>query len=307
MKFKKRYLQEMDDTINELFGALSKNANEITPKDAFEYSGDQNLDDQNAKSLLNFATRNNIPGNKLRDVAANLASGVGKTMDDREALNIYDKATSGPLEKHEAHALQNFFTRHDTSQNPQVDNLMRGLGKNPTRHEITEHFKKLIEKGEIPEEERSFVKRHLLEKMDHVKGIKRHAYKLYPSVMYGKNAPDDLLDIAREARIEKFGSDDPEEIIIKMARDSGDLKYEDPGEFLVQNEGTLQQLDQARATWKESNPGVTFDSWLKENDPETYEKMKNLNDEIKRIDKWQEKYKWLQKNTKSIYDRLNNI
>ncbi len=277
MGFKERYLEEYDEMLGELFNKITNTGDSpttIDAKEAFNTLHSSAPTESQSKNLLNFVTSNKIPGSQINNTLANMAAGVGKNMDDSEALDIYNKSEQGQNSIPQSHALQNFFERRNTSDNTQLDNLMRGIGKNPNPIEQQQHFMKLLKSGDIPPEEEGFVRRKLSSGFDNIKtledlkGTDGESY-LYPSLGYGPGIPDQLKDIASNLRAERFGEDDPHKIIEAIARENGDLKYDSAEDYLNQNEALFTQIDQLRQEYRNNgDQSIPFNTWMKQNYPD---------------------------------------
>ncbi len=96
--------------------------------------------EEEARNAFHFMKANNINPFGAKNTISNLASGVGKTMDSDEALGIYNKAEQGSNTIPNSHALQNFFERRKSSTNPELNNLVLGLGKDPSSEKVNDYL-----------------------------------------------------------------------------------------------------------------------------------------------------------------------
>jgi len=108
--------------------------------------------DEESKNAFHFMKANNINPFGAKDTVANIASGVGKTMDSNEAFDLYNKAEQGSNTIPNSHALQNFFEKNKTSDNYHMNSLMHGYGKevddSQMRNLVSQGFNNKLDQGQ---------------------------------------------------------------------------------------------------------------------------------------------------------------
>jgi hypothetical protein len=280
MLFKKRYLTEMDDTINELFHAVSGDSKGVDASQAFQLSQQKELSEPQAGSLLKFATGNHIEPSQLTNTAANMASGVGKEMDGNEALDVYNRGEAGQLKNHESHALQNYFENRHNSENFKVDSLMQGLGKNPSGNDLDKYLSN-------PDGNSDFAERILSKNIGSVKSPMDLA-SIYPSID-NPNMTDEAKQMAENIRMEKFETNDPLKIAHKLARESGDFPYSSIEEYRERYDPSLQLLAQAQNEYVQSESNLTQEEWLRENYPKEMKDIDKMMSESRQVNDWKDK------------------
>jgi len=259
MGFKERYLEEDEDL-------------QQAAEHAFNTYIQKSPPEEDSKETVDFLLKQKINPAGARTTLANLASGVGKNMDSDEALSIYNKAESGKNTIANSYSLQDFFEKNTNSSNPQVDNLMRGLGKNPDGFQMSDETIDIIKQKEFTPENNSFVKRYFNQRFGDNTGVLQDD-EVYPAIsLYGKFGPQEIRDIASEWRAEKFGEDDPSTIVYKHALETGKFPYESPEEFDMKHESVMTQLQNELQNFinnggKESD----FRDYIQKNDPELFE------------------------------------
>jgi hypothetical protein len=318
MKFRQRYLQENDDLINGLFGAISHNAPDINHTSAIDLSHRDNLDDKSAGSLLKYITHHNTDLDGLKNaVAANSGNDINKiaTLDNNSSNLLSSNISS---DKNQPISIDNTLSQSDSSTgenssedqyngNPMVDTGRPG--ENSPDYEKKDYIQDLLKKDEASDEDIEFAKKHFAEKMSDVNKFSENISDLYPSQFYSdtESAPDWLLKAAHEARVEKYGTDDPQKIVEILARQRGDLKYENVTDYLTQHEYLFTQLDQAKNQYNSSQPEVPFNNWLKDTDPQLANEYQEFNDEGQLLQDLDRRARNASKMTADIYKRLNNL
>jgi hypothetical protein len=304
MKFRQRYLQENDDLINGLFGAISHNAPDINHTSAIDLSHRDNLDDKSAGSLLKYITHHNTDLDSLKNaVAANSGNDINKIATlDNNSSNLL----SSNLSRSDS------STGENSSEDRYNDNPMRDTGRpgvNAPDYVKKDYIQDLLKKDEVSDEDIEFAKKHFAERMSDADRFDEDISDLYPSQFYSdtESAPDWLLKAAHEARVEKYGTDDPQKIVEILARQRGDLKYENMADYLTQHESLFTQLDQAINQYNSSQPGVPFNNWLKDTNPQLATEYQEFNDEGQKLTDLDRHSRNASKMTADIYKRLNNL
>jgi hypothetical protein len=110
--------------------------------DAFNSYLKNNPTEAESKDAMNFIMNNNISPHNADTTLANMASGVGKTMDSNEAMSIYNKSEQGQNTIPQSHALQKFFTDPNKGNDSfDIQKLKRGYGKEIDQNKLVDILK----------------------------------------------------------------------------------------------------------------------------------------------------------------------
>jgi hypothetical protein len=255
--------------------------------------------------MLNFTSSRGLAGSDLHKSIGDLVTKSGEDLPSDKALDLYNKAESGQNSISDSHKLQGFFDSRDTSENPKIDNLLQGLGKNPTQDDTRGLANQIMTSGNMDPSQENFMRRTLTTQIGNVNGA-RDVENLYPTINYGENVPQQVREMASQIRIDKYGTDDPNKLFETIARSTGRLPYEDSADFFNKQLQNMQDIDRVDAEYKSSNSPLDKDTWIKENYPETAATRQKFREELLRLQDLADEQKQFVDHTSGVYSRLKN-
>ena len=161
---------------------------------------------------------------------------------------------------------------------------MHGLGKTPDLKSQLEYTYNIGSHGSMTQDQEEYIQKIMDKEVQNIKRVD-DLKNIYPYIGLDSDKFGNIQNMMGDARFERFGTNDPKEIALALAHESGKFPYDSPEDFINKYEYTVNTLKRAEQEYNASGSNKPVDEWLREYYPDEMENFKNLMDDSKYVDK----------------------